>query len=154
MSTGIITVGVDGSEPSNSALRFALDEAKRRNAVLRVVTVWEPSALYTAGGIAELAEWRYDEYSDAARALQDAALDGVLQQIKADDQPELDRLVIHGDPGYALVETSKDTDLLILGTEHKGLLKRITAGSISNYCIRYAQIPVVVVPFVHQAQRN
>lgn len=154
MNTGVITVGVDGSEPSDTALRFAIEEATRRNAVLRAVTVWEASTLYTAGGIAELVEQRYDEYSEATRALQDEALDPVLEQIEADRRPKIERWVIQGDPGYALVDSSKDTDLLIVGTEHKGLLKRMTVGSISSYCTRYSQIPVVVVPFVRQSQRS
>lgn len=154
MSTGIITVGVDGSEPSNVALQFAIEEATRRDAVLRAVTVWEASTLYTAGGIAELVEQRYDEYAEATRALQDEALDPVLEQVAADQRPKIDRWIVQGDPGYGLVDSSKDTDLLIVGTEHKGLLKRMTVGAISNYCTRYSQIPVVVVPFVRQSQRS
>ena len=154
MSVGIVTVGVDGSEPSDAALRLAMEEAKLRNAVVRAVTVWEGSTLYTAGGVAELVEQRYDEYTEATRALQNEAIDTMLQQVLEAEQPEIQRWIVQGDPGYALVESSKDTDLLIVGTEHKGLLKRITVGSISAYCTRYSQIPVVVVPFVRQAQRS
>src|SRR5699024_6654282 len=144
MNTGIITVGVDGSEPSNVALRFAIEEATRRDAVLRAVTVWEASTLYTAGGIAELVEQRYDEYAAATRALQYEALDPVLQQVAADKLPKIYCCIVQVDPGYGLVDSSKDTDLLIVGTEHIVLLKRMTVGSISNYCTRYSQIPVVV----------
>lgn len=146
MTTGIIAVVIDGSEPSNTALRFANAEAKLRNAVLRVVTVWAPSALYAAGGIAELADQRYEEHDATTTALQGDALNKIFQHVSPDEQPEIDRQIVHGDPGNALVESSKDADLLIVSTEHKVLLKRITAGSISNYCTRYAQIPVVVVP--------
>lgn len=148
MSAEVITVGIDGSEPSNAAFRFAIEEAHRRGAVIRAVTIWEASALYTAGGIADLVDWRHKEYTDTAKTLQDEAIESVLQDIPTNQWPEIDRRVIQGDPGYALVETSRDTQLLIVGTEHKGLLKRMTAGSISSYCTRYSQIPLVIVPFV------
>lgn len=151
MENEIITVGVDGSEPSDMALRFAIEEASRRNAVIRAVTIWEASALYTAGGIADLVDWRYEEYSDTARAVQNEVINEALQSIPVDQQPQMERRVVQGDPGYALVEVSGDIELLIVGTEHKGLLKRMTLGSISSYCTRYSQIPVVVVPFVRQA---
>jgi nucleotide-binding universal stress UspA family protein len=48
MSTqGTIVVGVDGSECSRTALEFALDEAVRRPAALRVVSAL-PDAEYWA----------------------------------------------------------------------------------------------------------
>src|SRR5699024_7631072 len=109
---------------------------------------------YTAGGIAEMVEQRYYEYAEATRALQDEGLEPVHEQVAADQRPKNDRWNVQGDPGYRLVDTYKGTDLLIVGTEHKGLLKLMTVGSISNYCTRYSQLPVVVVPFVRQSQRS
>ena len=41
-----IVVGVDGSESSAQALRWAVDEARRRDATLEVVMTWEYPALY------------------------------------------------------------------------------------------------------------
>lgn len=154
MSTEVITVGVDGSEPSNTAFRFAIEEAHRRQATIRAVTIWEASSLYTAGGVADLVDWRYQDYSESAQALQNDAIDSVLATIPADQHPVIDRRVIQGEPGYALVETARDTALLIVGTEHKGLLKRIAQGSISSYCTRYSQIPVVIVPFVRKSNAS
>lgn len=40
--------------------------------------------------------------------------------------------------------------LLVVGTEHKGLVKRAAVGSTSAYCTRFSKIPVAVVPFVDQ----
>jgi hypothetical protein len=40
--------------------------------------------------------------------------------------------------------------MLVVGTEHKGALKRVAAGSTSAYCNKYSRVPVVVVPFVDQ----
>ena len=40
MEQPLIVVGVDGSEPSKAALRWALDEARLRGASIRVVHAW------------------------------------------------------------------------------------------------------------------
>src|SRR5438046_1602160 len=40
MINGLIVVGVDGSEPSRAALRWALEEARLRGAPLRVLNSW------------------------------------------------------------------------------------------------------------------
>lgn len=58
-STGpfLIVVGFDGSEPSQAALDWAMDEARQRNGQLRFVTAWNkppmawyPAVLETAAG--------------------------------------------------------------------------------------------------------
>ena len=44
-----IVVGVDGSESARQAARFALEEARIRNARLRLVSVWHiPLAVYAS----------------------------------------------------------------------------------------------------------
>ena len=45
-----IVVGTDGSTHAERALEFAADEARRRNAAVRVVTAWHvPAAVYGRG---------------------------------------------------------------------------------------------------------
>ena len=46
---GTIVVGVDGSDGSLEALGFAIEEARLRNAQLRVVTAWSVPPLAFAG---------------------------------------------------------------------------------------------------------
>jgi hypothetical protein len=40
-SDGLIVVGVDSAEGAKAALRFALEEARLRQAALRVVHTWQ-----------------------------------------------------------------------------------------------------------------
>ena len=58
-STGsfVIVVGFDGSKNSQTALKWAMDEARQRNGQIRLVTVWSkpplswfPAVLETAAG--------------------------------------------------------------------------------------------------------
>ena len=40
-NNGLVVVGVDSSEGAKAALRFALDEARLRQATLRIVHTWQ-----------------------------------------------------------------------------------------------------------------
>ncbi len=151
MSGQVITVGVDGTTSSAEAVRFALEEARLRGGTVRAVTVWETDTFYTGRGFALLEEER-TAHEKAASELQDRAIQVVLRE--AADAPTIERRVVQGDPGYALVDLSRDAVLLVVGTEHKGALKRVVVASISAYCTRYSKTPVVVVPFVDHTLRG
>src|SRR5688572_24656974 len=71
---GVIVVGVDHSEGAKAALRFALAEAKLRQASLRVVHAWQlgyVAASFIPGSYPELGD-ELDELRDAAEAALEA----------------------------------------------------------------------------------
>lgn len=147
MNSQVITVGVDGSKSSSDALRFALAEGKLRGGTVRAVTAWQADTLYAGyGGI--LLQEENAAHEKAATELQDRAIEAVLRE--TDDAPVIERQVVRGDPGHVLVELSRHAALLVVGTEHKGLVKRAAVGSTSAYCTRFSKVPVAVVPFVDQ----
>lgn len=145
MDGQVITVGVDGSKASMTAVQFALEEAKLRGATVRAVTAWEVDTAYAARGFPLLDEERAAQVKSAT-AVQDRAIERALQAVE--DPPSIERRIVRGRPGHVLVELSADAGLLVVGTEHKGALKRVVVGSTSNHCTKYSRIPVVVVPFV------
>lgn len=141
----VITVGVDGSKASKTAVQFAVEEAKLRGATIRAVTAWDAETAYTARGFPLLDEER-SALVKAATTVQDKAIGLALHAVE--DAPSIERRVVRGRPGEALVALSVDADLLVVGTEHKGALKRVVVGSTSAHCAKYSRVPVVVVPFV------
>lgn len=145
MTGQVITVGVDGSRSSADALRFAIDEARLRGATVRAVTSWQLDTVYAGYGGVLLPE-ESAAHEKAATELQDRAIDSVVGDLQ--DVPLVERRVVRGHPGHALVELSSDAALLVVGTEHKGVVKRAVVGSTSAYCSRYSRIPIVVVPYV------
>jgi nucleotide-binding universal stress UspA family protein len=149
MTNRFITVGVDGSASSSAALRLAVEEARVRQCGVRVVTAWQAATIYAADSGALFPEER-TAYERKAAELQEQAVRSVTGD--GEELPLIERRLVRGDPGPALVALSHDADLLAVGTEHKGILKRVTAGSTSVYCIRHSQVPVVVVPFVTKEQ--
>ena len=147
MTGQVITVGVDGSRSSADALRFAIDEARLRGATVRAVTSWQLDTVYAGYGGVLLPE-ESAAHEKAATELQDRAIQVMLGETR--EASLIERRVVRGDPGHVLVQLSRDAAMLVVGTEHKGLVKRAAVGSVSAYCTRFSKVAVAVVPFVDQ----
>jgi nucleotide-binding universal stress UspA family protein len=135
-----IVVGVDGSAGSKAALAFALQEGLARGSSVEVVTTW-----LMGPAISDIATATTVEEEEAkAREIQDAALAEVLAGF--DERPTISQVVLQNYGGHALVEAAHDAAMLIVGNSRKNLVARALLGSVSEYCVRHAAVPVVVVP--------
>jgi len=135
-----IVVGVDGSAGSKAALAFALQEGLARRCTVEVVTTW-----LMGPAISDIATaTTFEEEHDKARRAQDAALAEVMSTF--DERPVISQVVLQNYGGHALVEAAHDAALLVVGSGRKSVLARALLGSVSEYCIRHARVPVVVVP--------
>jgi nucleotide-binding universal stress UspA family protein len=140
----VIVVGVDHSPGATEAVRFALEEAKLRDATLRAVHAWHfgyigltglEGALPAAGG--ELLEFR------AAAA---DTLDATLREaIPEAGEMEVERHIVEGTPAAVLIEQSRDADLLVVGSRGHGGFAQLLLGSVSQQCAHHADCPVVIV---------
>lgn len=56
--------------------------------------------------------------------------------------------VIKGDPGLAIIEIAaeQDVDLIVMGSQQKGLVRRFLLGSVSNYVVNHSTCPVLIIP--------
>lgn len=135
-----IVVGVDGSAGSKAALAFALREGLARGSTVEVVTTWlmgpAISDITTASTV--------EQEQQKAEECQDDALREVLAGL--DERPTISRVVLQSYGGHALVEAAHDAALLVVGSGRKSLVARALLGSVSEYCVRHARVPVVVVP--------
>jgi nucleotide-binding universal stress UspA family protein len=139
---GTIVVGIDGSEGSLAALRWAADEARLRHARLEVVVSWQYPALSTipAFGVLPPAE----EMSEEAKR----GLAALLHDEGLADDPSLEvvEAVVQGPAGAALLDAAADADLLVVGSRGHGGFTGLVLGSVSQQCVTHAPCPVVVVP--------
>ena len=143
-----IVVGVDGTAAGRAALEFAMREAVVRGRAVEVVTVWSwsgPHESLAGAGTAEEARLR-------AQRKQDEVVAEVLRTSAG--TPVVSRQVVRGDPAEVLLRLARDADYLVVGTEHKGVLRRTVLGSVSERCVRHATCPVVVVPSAQQQGRQ
>ncbi len=139
-----ILVGVHGSLGSLQALRYAADEARRRDVPLLPVLAWLPP-----GG--DLAERRSPSpylrriWREAAWQRLWAAFDDGLGGVPADIRVEA--RVVRGATGPVLVEAADSADdLLVIGTGRRWALARALRRSAGRYCLAHARCPVIAVP--------
>lgn len=140
-----IVVGVDGSEASRLALRWAAQEARLRNATLHVVHAW--SAPYDVPGPTPLMEARYsaDTAGNERRMAEDlverelGAISGHLAGIP------VERDLTDASAAEALLKAAETSELLVLGSSRHGTLADVILGAVGQECIRHARCPVVTV---------
>jgi len=136
----IIVVGVDESESSHRALRWAALEALRRDATLEVVTAWDWDAVE---GVPP-ADVNPTIIMLLAEQTQLRAVTDVVDVM--DPRPPVIRHVVRSSATEALADASQHADLVVVGTHGRGPVKSFLLGSISLSVIKHAACPVVVMP--------
>ena len=132
-----IVVGVDGSALSLVALRTARRLAELLQCRIEAVTVWSyPVAL--AVPVAST-EW-------APGVEAEKALDDTIREAFGDDIPEgLQRTAVAGQPVQVLVEASRGSEMLVLGSRGRGGFTGLLLGSVSSAAAAHAHCPVLIV---------
>lgn len=144
MGKGSIVVGVDGSSESKAALRWALDEARLRQAKLRCVHAWLfPSVTGPNGVATRLAAEVFETLRDDADELLESVIADVVSETDAD--VEIVRSVVEGPPATALIAASDGADLLVVGSRGLGGFRGLLLGSVGQQCVHHASCPVVIV---------
>ena len=145
---GAIVVGVDGSDASREAMRWAAEEARLRSTSLVAVYTWSfipPQPIGDPGMLAvpmgDL-PGQLSAEEEAARAALDAAVDEALG---GESGVEVERKLAEGDAGDVLVAESADAELLVVGSHGRSGFKAAILGSVSRHVVAHASCPVVVV---------
>ena len=141
---GVIVVGVDHSEGAKAALRFALEEARLRQATLRVVHAWQFGYIGATGleGWLPAVGGELEDFRKGAAA----ALDETLRELAADtDGVTIERRPEQGTAAEVLIEESRGADLLVVGSRGHGGFAQLLLGSVSQQCAQHAFCPVVIV---------
>jgi nucleotide-binding universal stress UspA family protein len=137
-----IVVGVDGSDESRDALKFALDQARERSTTVHIVTAYYPPrywALPVGMPIAINEE-------EIARRVQEQTQDLVNELLAGDPAPpKTDVTTVSSSPAKALLAASRDAELLVVGHRGRGAFASMTLGSVALHCVLHARCPVTVV---------
>ena len=139
---GVIVVGIDGSEGSAHALRFALEEARARAATVRAVSAWHLPVGFLEGG------WATDPVSlGDFEKLARSTLERVLEEAgTADSGVEVVPVVREGQPADVLLDEARQAEMLVIGSRGLGGFRGMLLGSVSQQCAQHAPCPVVIVP--------
>ncbi|MFE4667446.1 universal stress protein [Streptomyces sp. NPDC056716] len=137
MSELPVIAAVDGSEDSLRALDWAVDTARGRGALLRVVHVRQYAAWTQPGAPVVL----------PPGPAEDPVLDDVRDYLaKLTDVPETEYLGVDGAVGVVLPELGDSAQLIVLGSRGRGGFASLLLGSNGIAVARDAGCPVVVVP--------
>lgn len=137
-----IVVGVDGSEPSKAALRWAIRQATLTGACVDAVTAWRYPTGY---GWAPVADGELDVEGDAKRTLSE-----VLGEVSGlEPEVPVRPLVAAGHAAEVLLRAAKGADLLVVGSRGHGGFASALVGSVSLYCVLHAHCPVLVLRDEH-----
>lgn len=140
-----IVVGVDGSECARHALRWAIDYADPGDRIT-AAHVWR---LIPAGAF-EVPAIDLSDLESRAQTILQEALDEVVGEATADGGPAIETEVRMGHVGEALIELSRDADLLVVGTRGYGGFRGLLLGSVSTYIVHHTKCPVTIVPAAAQ----
>jgi nucleotide-binding universal stress UspA family protein len=131
-----VVVGVDGSEASRAAVRWAAAEAKLRNAELVAVEAWEFSPLIFAADVpVALDELR-------------TSVEEHLHSVVDDEVPEgtdVTEVVVEKAPVPALLDECGSGDILVVGSRGRGGFSGLLLGSVSQQVAQHGVCPVVII---------
>ena len=137
-----IVVGVDGSEPSQRALRFAVGEAAANGtgviAIHAWTKPWHPAlrSFEVPGG----ANWSFLEPQAAA-----VLAESVARATADFSDVQVTERLLNDQPADALLQASQEADLLVVGSRGASSLLGRVLGSVSHTVIHHADCPVAVV---------
>nr|WP_225321079.1 universal stress protein [Streptomyces luteolifulvus] len=136
-SRPLIVVGVDGSEASKAALRWAARQAELTGAELRPVQAWRPPPTY--GIPVDYSDTDFEEHT--RENLRRTVEEMLGEHPKVSAAPQ----VVEGHPSSVLPAAARDADLLVVGSHGRGAFKGMLLGSVSQHCVQHATCPVLVV---------
>jgi nucleotide-binding universal stress UspA family protein len=150
----MIVVGVDNSAGAKEALRFALEEARLRDTTLRAVHSWRYG--YIGGSGLQANPVLVGAGLNEAREAAEAELDATMEEVVGDYvfEVRIERRVVEGRPAQVLVDESRDSELLVVGSRGLGGFGGLLLGSVSQQCAQHAACPVVIVRAVSDESRS
>jgi nucleotide-binding universal stress UspA family protein len=139
---GGVVVGDDGSEGAAHALRFALEEARRRGCTLHVVRAWSILSSARPTDVPPGFAATMPEYEAACGKEETARVEHLLG---ADPGVPVQIHCVHKPAAAALIEASQTADIVVVGTRGVGGFRSLVLGSVAEQCIRHCAGPVVIV---------
>ena len=136
---GRVVVGVDGSDTSLAAVKWAADEARRRGCGLTLVASISPPVSAAGFGPA------YPPALDLLGSLQTEA-QSMLDEVSASvtDVDVMTHVEV-GSPSGVLIQASEHAALVVLGSRGRGGFKGLLLGSVGAQVASHTDCPTVVI---------
>lgn len=140
--TDRIVVGVDGSQSSRQALRWAARQAELTRGVVEAVAAWNIPHFY--GARAWLPPSSTDEAALKSRAHSEL-VEAVEETLGSSPPVEVRAEARYGTAASVLIDASRDAAVLVVGSRGLGGFSGLLLGSVAQHCVQHAVCPVLVV---------
>lgn len=131
-----IVVGVDGSDPSKLALRWAARIAVAEDARVEAVMAWQmPTLAYASVG----------PIVDMQDAMETALIDAVDDVFHGQRPDGMQLRAVQGGGAPVLIDASKGALVVVVGSRGRGGFAGLLLGSVSAKVAEHAECPVLVV---------
>ncbi|MFE2054573.1 universal stress protein [Streptomyces sp. NPDC059446] len=137
---GRIVVGVDGSDASVKALRWAVRQAELTGDTVEAVNSWEYPSTSWASMMPGMPE-DFDPQAVATVALTEA----LEEALGVEGAAAVEKIVVIGNPAQSLLDRSEGANLLVVGARGYSGFKATLLGSVSLHVTQHATCPVTVV---------
>jgi nucleotide-binding universal stress UspA family protein len=139
-----VVVGVDGSETSREALRWAAGEAASRGAELHVVHAWEVPMV--GAGVGVIPGRRASATPEGQRQQAEELVSSeIAAELRELSDVEVRSSIGRGSAAGVLLEAARGADLLVVGSRGLGGFAGLLLGSVSAKMASHAPCPVVIV---------
>lgn len=137
-----IVVGVDGSEPSRAALRWAVHQAELTGGSVQAVMAWHWPVMADGMGWAPAPEAGTSDFGEvAAKELAEV----VAEQVSPAGATRVTTSVVEGSAAHVLLQAAAGADLLVVGCRGHGGFAGLLLGSVSQYLAHHSPCPIVIV---------
>jgi nucleotide-binding universal stress UspA family protein len=137
-----ILIAVDDSPLAMKAARTGFDLAHALKASVAIVYVLDKSKVVINADLGITPE-------ESKNILLQEANKTLLQFIRLyDGEEEVYRFTPEGDPTDQIIKTAEEwgADLIVIGSHGKTSMGRLLTGSLAEYVIRHAKVPVLITP--------
>lgn len=139
---GGVVVGDDGSEGAAYAVRYALEEARRRGCTLHVIRAWSIMSTSRPADVPAGFAASLPEYEAACSEEETLRVEHLLG---TDPGVPVDIHCVHSPAAQALIAASETADVVVVGSRGLGGFRSLVLGSVAEQCIRHCAGAVIVV---------
>lgn len=137
-----LLVPVDGSDPADAALSFALDEYP--DADITILSVIDPTDV--GRGSIEASTDAFERLQQTAEDRAEQVLEGARERAEKQGV-DVETETVVGMPARAIVEWAENNDVdgIIIGSHGRTGVTRVLLGSVAETVVRRSPVPVTVV---------